>query len=72
MTFADELRLEQEALARRFVFHTRPRGTLSLDEARALSERMELAAPRALILRHSFSNPYWWGMPTDVSKARYG
>ena len=40
-TLAEAMRKEDEALRRRFVHHTRPRGPLSLREAIALSERMK-------------------------------
>lgn len=40
-TLADALRREEEALHRRFVWHTRPKRPLSLDEAIALSKRAE-------------------------------
>lgn len=39
-TFADELREENERLRRRFIYHTRPRRLLSIDEARELAERV--------------------------------
>jgi hypothetical protein len=39
-TLADDLRLEDAALHRRFIAATAPKRPLSLDEARDLSERM--------------------------------
>ena len=39
-TLAQELREEDEALQRRFIHHTRPKGPLSMEEAQALCERM--------------------------------
>jgi hypothetical protein len=39
-TLADDLRLEDAALHRRFIAATAPKRPLSLDEARQLSERM--------------------------------
>ncbi len=43
-TFAEEMKREQDQLRRRFVHHTRPKGPLSLEEAIALSKRMEGSA----------------------------
>lgn len=43
-TLADALRQEDEALRRRVVHATRPRGPLSLEQARDLCRRMEGAA----------------------------
>ena len=40
-TLADELKAEAEALRRRFVHHTRPKGPLSLKEAIELSKHMQ-------------------------------
>lgn len=40
-TLAEELAAEEELARRRFVHHTRPKGPLSLDEARKLCERMD-------------------------------
>lgn len=40
-TLADDLRLEAELLRRRHVFHTRPRGPLSLEQARELHRQVE-------------------------------
>lgn len=41
MTFADDMRAEDERLRRRVVHHTRPRGPMSLQEAMALCQQME-------------------------------
>jgi hypothetical protein len=41
VTLADALREDEEALRRRFVFHTRKKGPLTLDEAIAECKRME-------------------------------
>jgi hypothetical protein len=40
-TFADELRAEEELLRRKFVYATRPKRPLSMEEAEALHRRME-------------------------------
>lgn len=40
MTLAEELAAENERLRRRFVHATRPKGLLSMDQARDLAERM--------------------------------
>lgn len=40
-TFAEEMKRDADLLRRRFVHATRPKGPLSLDEAIALSKRME-------------------------------
>lgn len=39
-TLAESLKEEEEALRRRFVHHTRPKGPLSLEEAMELAKRM--------------------------------
>jgi hypothetical protein len=39
-TLAESLKEEEEALRRRFIHHTRPKGPLSLKEAMELAERM--------------------------------
>lgn len=38
--FADEMARDAELLRRRFVHHTRPKGPMTLDEARELCEQM--------------------------------
>lgn len=40
-TLADELADEAELARRRFIHATRPRGPLTMEQARALCERME-------------------------------
>lgn len=40
-TFADELRAEADLLRRRFVYHTRPKRLLTMEEAGELCRRME-------------------------------
>lgn len=40
-TLADAFREEEELARRRFVHHTRPKGPMSLDEAREICERMD-------------------------------
>lgn len=39
-TLAEALRKENELLRRRFAHHTRPKGPLTLEQARELAERM--------------------------------
>jgi hypothetical protein len=39
-SFAEELAREGDLLRRRFVHHTRPKGPLTLEQAKALCERM--------------------------------
>lgn len=42
-TLADDLMREAKLLRRRFIRHTRPKGPLTLDQARDLCRRMTLA-----------------------------
>jgi hypothetical protein len=41
VTLADELRREADLLRRRLVHHTRPKGSLTMDEAADLCRRMD-------------------------------
>lgn len=40
-TLAEALRAEEEALRRRFIWHTRPKGPLSLADVIAFAERLD-------------------------------
>lgn len=40
-TLADDLKHEADLLRRRFVHHTRPKGPLTLEQARDLCKRMD-------------------------------
>lgn len=40
-TFAELFKEEDELLRRRFVHHTRPKGSLTMEQARELCERMD-------------------------------
>jgi hypothetical protein len=46
-TLANDLRAEEDALRRRFIHHTRPKGLMSLAEAIEFAEKIESVTAQA-------------------------